>query len=120
MMTNRILFILLFSLLCSSCSHVSVLRLEGFHADQKESSCSLSVVSDSKLIKSPYEELCIITSVAVELKKAVENAKPEACKCGADGLLIMHAGGTGDGLIVPFRNTVYFKAFRLIRGRPIQ
>lgn len=81
----------------TSCANVGVTTIKA--APPKPENCSLDIYTDESEIKRPFEVLCLIdssTSRSIFATKtgaaALEKAKPEACKCGADAIIITEIG----------------------------
>lgn len=91
-MKKSILFVSA-TILLSACSSIGTTQLK--NAEPKAPDCRLDVYSSAKEIKRPYEPICMIDSrtgtTAFHDKTAsaaIKNAKPLACQCGADAILI--------------------------------
>lgn len=86
---------LLTSIQILGCASVGVTRLAGQMPPAKPANCHLDIYTDSTKITRPYEELCLIDSrtgtTAFHRRSAAEairQARPAACRCGADALII--------------------------------
>ena len=80
-------------MLLAGCSSVGKTQL--VTATPKPANCQLDIYSSEKEIKRPYTPVCVIDSrtgtTAFHDKTAsaaIRNAKPQACECGADAILI--------------------------------
>ena len=85
--------IILSTLLMAGCSSVGSTQL--VTATPRPANCQLDVYSSPSEIKKKYEPVCVIDSrtgtTAFHDKTAsgaIKNAKPLACACGADAILI--------------------------------
>jgi hypothetical protein len=72
-------------------------------APPKSENCDLEIFSGESDVKRPYEVLCLLDSKTggnafadKTMAGAIKLAKPDACKCGADGILV--AGGRAEGV----------------------
>lgn len=84
----------------SACSTMGTTQLK--NAEPKAPDCKLDIYSSTKEIKRAYEPVCIIDSrtgtTAFHDKTAsaaIRNAKPLACQCGADAILIENMSTEG-------------------------
>lgn len=89
--------------LLASCASVDVVKTKTL--PPKAENCTLEVFFEIAAIKKPYEVACILGSSTGttlfadrSVEHAVELAKPEACKCGADAILIDSVSKTGMSL----------------------
>jgi len=90
----------------TGCTSVGVTRLRGAGAPKPEY-CSLDIYTSASTVPQPFEEACLLDSrtgsTAFHDKTvhgAIEAARPAACGCGADGLIVEAAqteGVTGFG-----------------------
>jgi hypothetical protein len=117
-MATRWMIALVIWAACSGCTTVGVTPLKN-DLRPKSENCELQVFSSEKEIESPFEVVCLIdartgTSVFHDTTGAgaVSSAKSQACKCGADAILIMSSGGEGDGFWVPKTGVANIKAIR--------
>lgn len=94
------------SLIIVACASVGVTISKSVAARPK--GCNLDVYFSESEIKRPYDVIALIDSktgsnLNKTVAKAIENAKPQACKCGADAILVGQtntvtvAGGGGYG-----------------------
>ena len=88
------LFASCFGLLLSACAAVDVVKMKEHPA--KPINCALDVYADEKEITREYEVVCLISSMTGSTlfdkktaSEAIRLAKPKACECGADAILIM-------------------------------
>lgn len=93
----------------AGCANIGVTKMK--EATPYDVGCKLDIYTSVNEIKRPYEIVCLINSrtgsTAFHTKTAaaaIEQVKPEACKCGADALLIENIdtegvswGGWGKG-----------------------
>lgn len=82
------------------CANVGVTRVNG--APGKAVGCKLDIYTSEAEVKRPFQVLCLIDSrtgtTAFDTKTAaaaIENAKPTACGCGADALIVTAADTEG-------------------------
>ena len=101
----------------TGCSTVGVTRLKD--AERKPSDCKLEIFTDAAMVKRPFEELCLLDSrtgsTAFHDKTAagaIENAKADACACGADAIIVGGMGSTGAGYGSWGNGTAFLKAIR--------
>ncbi len=106
-----------FLLALSSCASVGVTKLNP--AEPKEKNCALEIFSSESEIKKPFEVLCLLDSGTATnafadktVAGAIQLAKPEACKCGADAILILNGNTEGMSLTGWGRGTALLKAIR--------
>jgi hypothetical protein len=85
----------------------------------REMSCGLDIFSDEKEIDKPYEVVCLIdakTGTSAFHNRtgagAIDEARPAACRCGADGILVIGMGAEGDGFWIPKTGNATLKAIR--------
>jgi len=85
----------------AGCTTVGVTRLRGAGAP-KPDYCALDVYTSASTIPQPFEEACLIDSrtgtTAFDDKTvhgAIDAARPAACRCGADGLVVENAHTEG-------------------------
>lgn len=97
---NKNIFLSLFFLLCISCAAVGVTKVHNY--DSKPKNCSLDVYTSQAEIKRQYEVACLIDSRTGSTlfhsrtgSAAIEQARPEACGCGADAIVVESAGSKG-------------------------
>jgi hypothetical protein len=83
--------------LLPSCANIGVTTIKA--SSPKPENCILDIYTDEREIKRPFEVLCLIDSTTARSvlatktgAAALEKAKPEACKCGADAILITEIG----------------------------
>ena len=90
-------------LLSTGCASVGVTRLK--EAVPKPDSCALEVFTGEADIKRPFEVVCLLDSrtgtTALHSRSgstAIELAKPKACQCGADGIIVQAIDTEGMGM----------------------
>jgi hypothetical protein len=88
-------------ILVGGCASVGVTRM-GSSAPPKPEGCNLDVYDDPGSIDRPYREVCLIdakTGSSIWTDKtmagAINEARPAACQCGADAILV--TGGDVEG-----------------------
>lgn len=93
----------------AGCASVGVTVMKQYPA--KPEDCDLDVYTGKDEISKEYEAICLIDSKTGStafsektVAKAIELAKPEACECGSDAILVasgdkegMSAGSWGEG-----------------------
>lgn len=91
---------LLGALIAFGCASVSVAHFDEAPARPRE--CKLDLYQSKDEIKRPFETVCVIgvhTGTSIFAHKgiggALEKAKPKACECGADAMVIMSASEGG-------------------------
>lgn len=102
--------------LLASCASVGVTISKS--VPPKPKNCNLDVYFSESEIKRPYEVIALIDSktgsnLNKTVAKAIENAKPQACKCGADAILVGQTntvtvsggGGYGSAMLKCIRYT---------------
>lgn len=105
-----------------ACTTVGVTRVRS--APARESNCVLDVFTSEQEIKRPFEVLCLIDSQTGgtifhdrTAAAAVEHARPHACRCGADAILISGIGTEGPGMGSGWgHGTAVVKAIRFTDG----
>lgn len=102
-MVTKISLICATALIFSSCASVDVARIKSL--PPKGENCALDTYSDVTSVKKSYEVACVLgsstgTSLFADksIQHAIDLAKPEACKCGADAILVEHVSSTGMSL----------------------
>jgi hypothetical protein len=92
--------ILLVVCLLPACAGVGVTQLKD--VPSREPDCKLDVYTEAKEVTRPVEAVCLLdahTSARAftdrTISGAIELAKPEACKCGADALILMSGRSEG-------------------------
>ncbi len=102
--TIRIFLLLTVGSLIASCAtvHVNVLK----EYPPKPMDCELDVYMIADDIKRPHEEICILESFTgtnlfskKTFEQAIKLAKPKACKCGADAILVASVDKQGVNLL---------------------
>lgn len=94
---------LLLFLAVAACASVDVARMKT--VPSKAPNCAVDVYSEIAAIKRKYEVVCVLgsstgTSLFADksIQHAIDIAKPEACKCGADAILVENVSKTGMSL----------------------
>lgn len=89
-------------MLMAACASVDIAKMKTF--PPKPESCEIDVYSEASAVKRKYEVACILGSSTgttlfadKSVQHAIDIAKPEACKCGADGILVDSVTKTGFG-----------------------
>lgn len=90
--------------LASGCASVGVTKL-GKGAKAKPEDCDLDVYASPAEVKRPYREVCLLdaqTSSSAFADKtvagAVDKARPAACECGGDAILISDGDTEGSSM----------------------
>jgi hypothetical protein len=88
------------ALFTAGCSSVGVTKVS--NATPKPETCNLDIYASDSDVGRPFKVVCIIdsrTGSTVFDKKtaaaAINNAKPKACECGADAIVISSADTEG-------------------------
>jgi len=88
-------------ILLAGCARVGVTTIYPYEVPAKDGSCRLDMYSDEAEITRPHRVLCVLDSVTGSMflnrrkgADAIDYARSEACKCGADALLIVRVVGT--------------------------
>jgi len=115
---KNLILIVLFALHASGCTTIGVMEMKS-DLIFKASNCKLDIFSSEKEIEKPFEVVCLIdvktgTSAFHDTTGpgAINEARPAACKCGADGILVMQMGISGDGFLIPKTGNATIKAIR--------
>lgn len=101
--------------LASSCSSVSSVRT-GERRNPKPDNCEIAAYSPASVPQKPYTEVCLInarmsvSSFSSGGDKAIARAKEEACKCGADAIIIDALYSEGDGFVTSKYGTAQVRA----------
>ena len=102
---------------CLSCTSVGVTRSRPGQA--KPENCRLDVYTSPTEVGRPFVVACLIdvrtgTSVFHNTTGAgaVNYARPAACGCGADALIVVQAGTQGDGFWIPRTGSAVVRAIR--------
>lgn len=116
--------IILVGILVSSCATVGVTQMKS--APAKPGYCNLEIFSNESEIKRPFEVLCLLDSKTggdafadKTMAGAIKLAKPKACECGADAILV--TGGRSEG-VTAFtwgEGFAVLKAIRFTDSQPI-
>lgn len=85
----------------TGCATVGVTRLG--QAEPRNKKCSLDVFTNESEVKRQYQNVCLIDSKTGStlgdnrtMAGAIDIIRPEACKCGADAIVLM--GGRSEGM----------------------
>lgn len=104
-----------FLAILASCASVDVAKIKTL--PPKKENCSLDIYSEASAIKKPYEVACVLGSSTgttlfadKSIQHAIDIAKPEACKCGADAILVDNVSKTGMSLTGYGQGTASIKA----------
>lgn len=102
-----------------ACGSIGVTRLK--QATSKEYDCDLDVYTRASKVTRPYDELCLIdvrTGSSVfddkTIAGAINEAKPAACRCGADAIILM--GGDTQADLGYGHGTAIITAIRFTRA----
>ncbi|MCE6992510.1 hypothetical protein [Dyadobacter sp. CY323] len=86
-------------LVLSSCASVKVKEVS--HVNAKPGDCQLPVFNTVNEVNGSYVVLCEVESITGSAlyvrrsaKAAIDRARPAACRCGADALLVISSGRT--------------------------
>jgi hypothetical protein len=121
MHTNKLVIVSLLALGLAACAGVQKNVVKA--APPREAGCQLDVFfsADIAAQKGPSEELCTLnvkSSSAVVADKSidglVERAKPEACACGGDALIMM--GKSDNAVGTSSQGVANFKVVRYLKG----
>lgn len=84
----------------AGCASVGVTRMKV--TQPKPEDCQLDVYSAESDVKRPFEVVCVLDSKTASslfadktVAGAIENARPDACECGADAIVIASGGAEG-------------------------
>jgi hypothetical protein len=83
----------------AGCASTGVTQIKA--APPRDKNCNLEIFTNVSEIKRPYEVVCIIdartgnTSDDKTTAGAIKLTKPDACKCGADAILIENLSTQG-------------------------
>lgn len=100
------------ALMFVACASTGVTRLRT--APSKPDNCNLDIYTSENEVKREHEVLCMIDATSGRtlgddrtVRGALANARPEACRCGADAMVVMSsstttasAAGWGEGTVV--------------------
>jgi hypothetical protein len=99
---------------------VGVTRLK--FATSRPENCRLDIYSSTEEVQRPGEAVRMIDSKTSSkwfadktVAQPIENAKPDACACGADALVVLSAKADGPGGLRPFSWGSGFSLLRAIR-----
>lgn len=110
-------FLVVSVVLLSACSSMGTTQLT--KAAPKAPNCELDIYSSEKEIKRPYTPVCVIDSrtgtTAFHDKTAsaaINNARPLACQCGADAILIDQMSTDGMTFMTWGKGTAILRGIR--------
>lgn len=113
--------IIVITLLMSACATVGVTQMKS-DVTPKKDGCKLDVYSAEKEIEHSYEVVCLIDSKTggnafadKTMAGAISLAKPAACRCGADAILISGGRAEGVTLFTWGEGFATMKALRYVR-----
>ena len=117
------LLLALATLSIAGCNKVGVVRLSSVsRRAPKPATCHLDVYTSKQAVKRRFVEVCLIDSrtgtTAFHDKSAasaIENARPAACRCGADALLIARTDTEGVSLAGWGQGKAIIKAIAYVR-----
>ncbi len=97
-------FMLILSVgMLSACASVDTARIKD--APPKADSCHIEIFNNAAEVKKPYESLCSLGSSTgttlfanKSLQHAIDNARPAACACGGDAMILNHVSSEGVSL----------------------
>jgi len=101
-MRHVIIFIIFLTIFFTGCGSVGVVRMTNVKNTQNPSGCYLEIYGSENDINRQFEVVCIISSETGgtiferrDIDAAIDKLRPEACRCGADGILIIDARKEG-------------------------
>ncbi len=110
-------FVLALCLLLISCASVGVNELKAY--PPKSSNCHIDVYTSESDIERQYEHICVLYSETGSslfsvktFENAIERAKPKACQCGADAIIISAVEKTGINLLTWGKGSAVLKGIR--------
>jgi uncharacterized OsmC-like protein len=116
-MKNLIPALALLALFCG-CSSINVVPT-GKRYPAKAKDCELEVFSQTSPPKKIFTEVCLIDARVTASSfnsspgnKALDRAKNEACKCGADAIIVDGIGNDGDGVVSTRYGTAVIRAIK--------
>jgi len=108
----------------ASCASVGVTCVRP--GASKPRACPLEVFTSEAEIRRPFEVACLIDSRtgttafhSKDAATAIEIARPEACVCGADGLLVVNVDTEGATMATWGRGKAILKAVRFTTPPPV-
>ena len=116
-MTKKIFVVALF-LMNWACAKVDVIRLSD-QVTPKSELCSLEIFgSESELTRS-FTSLCLINSSTGQglfddrsVKKALDQARPKACECGADAMVVKNSETAASGTAMYGKSSISILAIK--------
>lgn len=110
-------YFLFMLLLIPACASVGATQLQS--ARPRADDCKLDVYSSETEITRPWETVCMIDSrtgttafADKTASAAIKNAKPKACKCGADAIVIQSMDTEGVTLVTWGKGKAIVKGIR--------
>jgi hypothetical protein len=98
----RFINLVCFSFL-AACASVDVATIKD--APPKEENCKLDIYNNASEVKRPFESLCSLGSSTgttlfadKSLQHAIDIARPKACECGGDAMILNQVGSEGMSL----------------------
>lgn len=96
----RLVIGLILAAFVTGCASVDVARIKD--APAKAEDCQLEVFSSVAEVKKPYESVCVLGSSTgttlfadKTLQGAIDSARPEACACGGDAMILNQVSTEG-------------------------
>ncbi len=112
----RCLAVLLGGVLIAGCAKVGVTRLDQSFSPRPEN-CHLDIYTDTGKIPRAYREVCLIDSQTgttafanKTVAAAIELARPAACSCGADAIIVSGTATEGISMAGWGRGSAIIKA----------
>ena len=109
-------------ILLSGCASTGVTPIK--MAPPRHKNCTLDVYTSPLEVRREYEVLCLIDSTSGRtlgndrtVRGAIAEAKPYACRCGADAVIIMDATTTTATPMAYGEGTVVLRAIRYVQRR---
>jgi hypothetical protein len=94
----RAVIIALGLLALAGCATLSVTKMAA-KAAPRDNGCALDIFTDASTLSRPHDDLCLIDSRTAgpvwtdrSLTGAINQARPAACECGADALVVLTVG----------------------------
>jgi hypothetical protein len=107
----------LLALLACSCGSVGVTQVTPAQPLRRD--CVLDIYTSEAEVKRPYTVVCLLDAqtgttafTSKTIAAAIEKAKPEACKCGADAIIFVAGDTEGASLVGWGRGRALVKAIR--------
>jgi hypothetical protein len=113
-------FLVLICVVASSCAVVGVTRLTS-PLPPRELGCQLRVFLTEKAIRRQYEVVCLIdarTGISNFADRsasgAIDSARPKACECGTDAIIVDSVGSQTVGESYNSQGTAVVRAIRFL------